>query len=154
MEREQDGTEPDEYGLVMPFVSTASQGGPHDDDSYVAGYEMGQLDAFLGEGSPAVHEQQIHAENGEQGDLIGHAPRLPRRDRRRGSRGLAAPTADQGHGGAMSEAADRLWTGHGPECGPGRITWCVNHPNLRHRGFPMPWCVDCEHWLVPNREGR
>ena len=36
-----------EFGLLMPFVTTTSNGGPHDDESYVAGYEMGQLDARL-----------------------------------------------------------------------------------------------------------
>lgn len=33
--------------LVMPFVTVASMGGPHDDDSYAAGWQMGQLDAHL-----------------------------------------------------------------------------------------------------------
>jgi hypothetical protein len=36
-----------EFGLLMPFVTVVSRGGPHDDESYVAGYEMGQLDARL-----------------------------------------------------------------------------------------------------------
>lgn len=36
-----------EYGLVMPFVTVASNGGPHDDESYVAGCAMGLLDAIL-----------------------------------------------------------------------------------------------------------
>jgi len=36
-----------EFGLLMPFVTVTSRGGPHDDASYVAGYEMGQLDARL-----------------------------------------------------------------------------------------------------------
>lgn len=33
--------------LAMPFLSVASQGGPHDDDSYTAGWECGALDAEL-----------------------------------------------------------------------------------------------------------
>lgn len=37
-----------EYGLVMPFVVCASNGGPYDDDSFVAGYQAGQLDSELG----------------------------------------------------------------------------------------------------------
>lgn len=36
------------YGLVMPFVSVASKGGPYDDDAYAAGWAMGALDAKLG----------------------------------------------------------------------------------------------------------
>lgn len=31
------------YSLVMPFVVTASHGGPFDDAAYVAGWEMGRL---------------------------------------------------------------------------------------------------------------
>lgn len=36
-----------EYELLMPFVTVASKGGPHDDDSYTAGWEMAQLDNRL-----------------------------------------------------------------------------------------------------------
>jgi hypothetical protein len=40
--------EPAEYDLVMPFVACASQGGPYDDDSFVAGFHAGALDRSLG----------------------------------------------------------------------------------------------------------
>lgn len=40
----------EEYDLVMPFVTVASVGGPHDDESFVAGYAMGLLDAALSTG--------------------------------------------------------------------------------------------------------
>ena len=33
----------DEMNLVMPFVTVCSVGGPHDDESYVAGAEVAQL---------------------------------------------------------------------------------------------------------------
>lgn len=33
--------------LVMPFVTVTSKGGPHDDASYGAGWEMGALDLRL-----------------------------------------------------------------------------------------------------------
>lgn len=36
-----------DYSLVMPFVVCRSQGGPYDDQSFVAGWEMGALDALL-----------------------------------------------------------------------------------------------------------
>lgn len=36
-----------EYEMVMPFVTVTSKGGPHDDDSYVAGYIMGTLNSSL-----------------------------------------------------------------------------------------------------------
>jgi hypothetical protein len=36
-----------EYELVMPFVTVASKGGPHDDASFVAGWQLGALEADL-----------------------------------------------------------------------------------------------------------
>lgn len=37
----------DNTELIMPFVTVRSVGGIHDDDSYVAGYEMGALDKTM-----------------------------------------------------------------------------------------------------------
>ena len=56
----------------MPFVTVASQGGPHDDQAYAAGWEMGSLATLLGiyRDHPHVHEQTIHAANQTQADLI------------------------------------------------------------------------------------
>ena len=42
-----DNETPAGYGLVMPFVVTVSQGGPYDDNAFVAGWEAGWLDAML-----------------------------------------------------------------------------------------------------------
>lgn len=36
-----------EHGLVMPFVACQSQGGPYDDQAFVAGFRLGRLDAEL-----------------------------------------------------------------------------------------------------------
>lgn len=36
-----------EYSLLMPFITVVSNGGPHDDESYTAGYAMGLLDVYL-----------------------------------------------------------------------------------------------------------
>lgn len=58
------------YGLVMPFVSVTSKGGPHDDEAYVCGWEMGQLDARLQYERPLLLEQTIHAANTAQADLV------------------------------------------------------------------------------------
>lgn len=67
-------TQPEETeaGLVMPFVTVASKGGPHDDQAYVAGYEMGILQACLEAAGPWVTTCHftIHAENRAQADLI------------------------------------------------------------------------------------
>lgn len=42
-------TDDDETGweLVMPFVVCASQGGPYDDEAFVAGFELGRIDREL-----------------------------------------------------------------------------------------------------------
>lgn len=57
------------YDLVMPFLPVQSNGGPHDDAAYVAGYEMGLLDAQLGR-TEFDQGRAIHGENREQADLI------------------------------------------------------------------------------------
>lgn len=57
------------YELEMPFLPVRSNGGPHDDASYVAGYEMGLLDAQLGR-TEFDQGRAIHGENREQADLI------------------------------------------------------------------------------------
>lgn len=62
----------DEYakhGLVMPFVTVVSRGGPHDDASYCAGYEMGILDAVLSFGCND-EPRNIRTESLEQADLL------------------------------------------------------------------------------------
>lgn len=65
--------QPEGYELVMPFVSVASNGGPYDDEAYVAGWRMGGLDARLGlEGilRPLSHEDTIRTSDVPQADLI------------------------------------------------------------------------------------
>lgn len=59
-----------EYELALPFVTTTSQGGPHDDDAYVAGFEMGQLDVVLGFQWMQFHTAIIKKESVKQADLI------------------------------------------------------------------------------------
>lgn len=67
-------TEPDaEYSLEMPFVVCKSQGGPYDDDAYVAGWEAKtisiQLDG-LANITGATMVAVVHIENQPQIDLI------------------------------------------------------------------------------------
>lgn len=62
-----------EYGLVMPFVTVTSVGGPHDDTAYVAGFEMGALDVRLAQAAAARAVPRttcIHTANMAQADLI------------------------------------------------------------------------------------
>jgi hypothetical protein len=42
-----EGEEHPRYNLEMPFVVCASQGGPFDDDAFVAGYRCGVTDGIL-----------------------------------------------------------------------------------------------------------
>lgn len=58
------------FGLLMPFVTVTSKGGPHDDMSYTAGWEMGVLDTELEHSRALVAERVIHASNAPQADLI------------------------------------------------------------------------------------
>lgn len=53
----------------MPFVVCASQGGPHDDGPFVAGYECGWLDATLAAGPDTV-SRYMRADSLPQVDLI------------------------------------------------------------------------------------
>lgn len=65
--------EPD-YLMTMPFVTVSSVGGPHDDVSYAAGYEMGQLAARLDQVELLQSEYRpplpIRRENLPQADLL------------------------------------------------------------------------------------
>jgi hypothetical protein len=63
-----------EFSIRLPFVTVTSAGGPHDDDSYVAGWEMGRLAAMLEWVPPTVTMltvPMLHRVNLPQADLIG-----------------------------------------------------------------------------------
>lgn len=57
------------YDLVMPFITVASKGGPHDDQAYVAGWEMGKLDEVL-RTEPWPYETTIRTDNVPQAELL------------------------------------------------------------------------------------
>lgn len=63
-----------EFGMQLPFVTVASKGGPYEDTSYCAGYEMGQLDAKLAHlrvvGGHITLSVTMSRENLPQADLI------------------------------------------------------------------------------------
>lgn len=59
-----------EWELVMPFITCLSQGGVHDDVSYMAGYECGLIDAELEFRRPKELERVLHYENLGMLDLI------------------------------------------------------------------------------------
>lgn len=57
------------YQLVMPFVACRSEGGPYDDEAFVAGYRLGILDAKLHARQPTFSEP-IEPLAREQCDLL------------------------------------------------------------------------------------
>ncbi len=58
------------WDLVMPFVMVASKGGPFDDDSFVAGYRCGGIDALLSQPETVLYDTQARADDLPQLDLI------------------------------------------------------------------------------------
>jgi hypothetical protein len=71
------------WDLVMPFVVCASQGGPYDDRSFVAGYQLGRLDRDLGVLAAlefASVSRVLYTDSLAQADLIGmrHGYRMER----------------------------------------------------------------------------
>ena len=69
-----DGEHQHQFMLAMPFVACKSHGGPYDDESYVAGWEMGALAERLGMmvlvGAIPQPVLTIHRANLEQLDLV------------------------------------------------------------------------------------
>lgn len=62
--------EPSSFGLVMPFVVTQSQAGPHADEPFVAGYECGYLDHLLESRIHESVERYVHTSIVPQLDLV------------------------------------------------------------------------------------
>lgn len=61
------------HELMMPFVNVKSNGGPHDDEAYTCGYEMGTFDARCERSknlSINLFKELIHSSNTAQADLI------------------------------------------------------------------------------------
>lgn len=64
---------PDAHSLVIPFVTVTSRGGPHDDASFVAGYEAGLIDARLAVGDRIgmnTYRTTVHTDLIRQHDLV------------------------------------------------------------------------------------
>lgn len=55
--------------MLVPFIACRSQDGPFDDDSFVAGWSMGQLWAALSL-RPLIHYATVNAALVDQADLI------------------------------------------------------------------------------------
>lgn len=64
-----------EYGLVMPFVVTQSNGGDYEDNAYAAGWEAGRCDELLATcarlNKPTVDVPIARTGNLHQLDLVG-----------------------------------------------------------------------------------
>jgi hypothetical protein len=61
-----------EFGLMMPFVVCASNGGPYDDEPYCAGFEAGMVDTILATTLPGINQMSrpVRTDNLPQIDLI------------------------------------------------------------------------------------
>lgn len=62
-----------EYGLVMPFVLAASQGGPYDDSAFVAGWRLAELGTLLKTAERFaldVPDQTLYPADAPQADLL------------------------------------------------------------------------------------
>ena len=55
---------------MYPFVATTSEGGPFDTMAYLAGYELGMIEAFLAVSKPGHLSYSIDALNAAQVDLM------------------------------------------------------------------------------------
>lgn len=58
------------YDIVLPFVVCQSQGGPYEDDAYVAGYEIGEISTMLAQNAFLEWERPVHTGNLAQLDLV------------------------------------------------------------------------------------
>ncbi len=58
------------YGLVMPFVVCAEQGGPYDAKAYVAGWRVGALDCRLELEQPKTWHGYVSPADVPQIDLV------------------------------------------------------------------------------------
>lgn len=58
------------YELVMPFVSCISQGGPYEDEAFVAGFQVGGVDALLAAGMTPPPGQPYYRSLLPQLDLV------------------------------------------------------------------------------------
>lgn len=57
------------YELVMPFVCCTSEGGPYDDEAFVAGWECARIDSALAR-RPALYDATVREALLAQLDLI------------------------------------------------------------------------------------
>jgi hypothetical protein len=58
------------FGLVMPFTMVMSKGGPYEDKSFTAGYQMGEIAGKLEMRSIAASTYLIYVDLIDQLDLI------------------------------------------------------------------------------------
>ena len=68
-----DQPESGEWGLVMPFIACTSNGGPFDDEAFVAGWQAGRINQELEVATQAVREARfcVNSQLVKQLDLVG-----------------------------------------------------------------------------------
>ncbi len=55
---------------MYPFIATTSEGGPFDTSAYLAGYDLGMIEAFLAVSGPGHLIYSIDERNADQVDLM------------------------------------------------------------------------------------
>lgn len=75
-----DQPEREEYGLLYPFIVCVSNGGPYDDQPFVAGVQLGRMDAQLA-AAEALGAREMRftllTDLGKQAELVGMARGFP-----------------------------------------------------------------------------
>jgi hypothetical protein len=61
---------PEEYAFILPFTEVASVGGRYDDESFVAGFQIGRIYQELSNPKKTVTKVLIYEDLVEQLDLI------------------------------------------------------------------------------------
>jgi hypothetical protein len=62
--------QPEGYEMAYPLVVCQSNGGPYDDDAFVAGAQLGQIVAELRERQPPLYERYVDSALVPQIDLV------------------------------------------------------------------------------------
>ncbi len=80
-----DRPEEDGYSLAVPFIACNSQGGPYDDNAFVAGFQCGEIDRAL---------KAIEAAGGNSAEFTVYTPLVKQVELLGMNRGFPVMTAD------------------------------------------------------------
>ena len=61
---------PDDFALVYPFDACQSRGGPYEDESFVAGWQAGQIAAYIDDPTLSIWSGPVYRHLVHQVDLV------------------------------------------------------------------------------------